>query len=552
MAVDIHPEFLKDIAGTLIDGLEAYYNLDDYNDSWGTRNLSSNVALIDFAPHNMTGYALPSPYVISANENWNPSYSAFSKNVDAEGYYTSHYTSGWIKIDLGTGNTKVLYSYALQAAYYTYFPRYWTMQGSNDNTNWNILHTVNNHPPPTTAWQMSEFHCTVHTTAYRYFMLSVSESHGGQFYLGEMYLYETAAGTSEYYSCFSPTYMDVFTEPYNNTTASAYGYTVSCSSYYSAYGNCYMPFDDAGTAWGSAYNAIDGEWLKLDLGETHTPQILYKYSFKPTSDFSGWAVQGSNNDVHWTTLDERTWDPLPYNGVVCEFVCNNYVATPFRYFRFICTAIYSGYFGFSLVKLYKQDAKTISYIGPAVRYGHAMALNYAELSRDVICTKQINFSVSLWAFLPNQYERGCFVHNGYTDGWALGIGTGDYGHPGTQMLLCLSGIGYYNTNISLQYNQWIHIVAVNIGGVSWQFYLNGGLNQTLTTYIPFTPTSFFTIGYYDSTTPYHFNGGLDEVALWNRSLTAQEVSAIYDGGQGDQLWDKYSDVSVYPRGLLNQ
>jgi hypothetical protein len=72
-------------------------------------------------------------------------------------------------------------------------------------------------------------------------------------------------------------------------------------------------------------------------------------------------------------------------------------------------------------------------------------------------------------------------------------------------------------------NQWYHIVAVVKLGVFGRTYLNGSLLGTLTpaTYYP-TSAKKVTIG-----GPGYFNGLIDEVRIYNRVLSASEISWNY-------------------------
>jgi hypothetical protein len=92
-------------------------------------------------------------------------------------------TSGWLQIDLGSGNSLTLLTYGIVAADDdNRAPKDWTMLGSNDETNWDTLDTVSNE----TGWtscQARTYTCDVQTTAYRYFRLNITAANAGN-YLG--------------------------------------------------------------------------------------------------------------------------------------------------------------------------------------------------------------------------------------------------------------------------------------------------------------------------------------------------------------------------------
>jgi hypothetical protein len=68
--------------------------------------------------------------------------------------------------------------------------RDWTLQGSNDNIDWDVLDTVTGE----TNWgdlEKREFDCDVVTTAYRYFKINITANNGNAFAvsISEIYLY---------------------------------------------------------------------------------------------------------------------------------------------------------------------------------------------------------------------------------------------------------------------------------------------------------------------------------------------------------------------------
>lgn len=150
----------------------------------------------DFAPHNMTSNSAPSPYVASASSNSASllPYMAFDGGLGTLHYWVTNSTqTGWLKLDIGAGNSKLLGSYGVAVNTIpepNRAPKAWTIEGSNDNSNWDVLDTVTNQ----TGWGSGEtrtFNCDVASTSYRYFMINVSENNGDAYLeVGELYLYE--------------------------------------------------------------------------------------------------------------------------------------------------------------------------------------------------------------------------------------------------------------------------------------------------------------------------------------------------------------------------
>lgn len=147
---------------------------------------------MDVAPHNMISNTAPSPYVASASGEYPGGYEAYHGFDGTDSIWASDTTIGWIKIDLGAGNTYKIGSYALKSrlSYTDQMARDWTLQGSNDNINWDVLDAVTGE----TNWGDLEkrgFDCDVVTTAYRYFKINITANNGNAFAtsISEIYLY---------------------------------------------------------------------------------------------------------------------------------------------------------------------------------------------------------------------------------------------------------------------------------------------------------------------------------------------------------------------------
>lgn len=154
----------------------------------------------DVAPRNMTGYTVPFPKAASASSVYSGSdpWKVFD-SVDAAWYCSGGSKACWVKIDLGYGRAQPIDSYGIKVTNTLLgrSPGDWTLKGSNDNTNWDTLDTVSG----ATGWSNYEkrtYTCDVTGTAYRYFMLDISDNDGGDNYttFTELYLYYDAPLTS--------------------------------------------------------------------------------------------------------------------------------------------------------------------------------------------------------------------------------------------------------------------------------------------------------------------------------------------------------------------
>lgn len=144
-------------------------------------------------------------------------------------------------------------------------------------------------------------------------------------------------------------------------------------------------------------------------------------------------------------------------------------------------------------------------------------------------------SYSAWVYPTNLTDTYNFVfQNGDdTSGSALLLKT-------NKIAFFYQGGSYLKTStVTLTLNAWNHIVVTYDGGglnnSNVSFYLNGTFDVTVAT--PFwseTPTYNFTqIGRYNIGAHF-FNGIIDEVGIWNRELSASEVTELYNAGAGKQ------------------
>ncbi|OQX19423.1 MAG: hypothetical protein BWK75_05705 [Candidatus Altiarchaeales archaeon A3] len=74
---------------------------------------------------------------------------------------------------------------------------------------------------------------------------------------------------------------------------------------------------------------------------------------------------------------------------------------------------------------------------------------------------------------------------------------------------------------------WYHVIVTRTGNTN-RLYINGVFQTSAyTTDIPSTASKKFIIGKRTSTNDYYFNGSIDEVRIYNRSLSANEVKMQY-------------------------
>ena len=159
---------------------------------------------LDITP-TMTANNAPSPNVASASSEHSSPYSPWYAFDDyqpsgspSDCWSTAYLTTtGWLKFDFGSGNTKVVKSYKITTRAYQggtdakdSAPKIWTLQGSNNNSDWTTVDTVTNYAGWTTYNETKEFICDAQGS-YRYYMLNVTANNGSASYLciGELELF---------------------------------------------------------------------------------------------------------------------------------------------------------------------------------------------------------------------------------------------------------------------------------------------------------------------------------------------------------------------------
>lgn len=98
----------------------------------------------------------------------------------------------------------------------------------------------------------------------------------------------------------------------------------------------------------------------------------------------------------------------------------------------------------------------------------------------------------------------------------------------TSLSVLFGGIAFNNTTYTLTPGVWTYLTATFDSG-TLNLYVNGVLNQTLSTTNPNPPTTgSFVIGS-DPTGNSNFNGSIDETRLWSRVLCPAEILNNYNG-----------------------
>jgi hypothetical protein len=176
------------------------------------------------------------------------------------------------------------------------------------------------------------------------------------------------------------------------------------------------------------------------------------------------------------------------------------------------------------------------------------------------------FSAAVWVNLdamPTDFDHYLGRYDlGVGEGWALRNGPGgERGAFSVRMATDDSSMARTTADSVLTGSSWIHLAFSYDGSLFVEglvLYVNG---QEVTAFSEnYSSLGAGDVIHYVDTDPFSFggmpdsvgyvNGLLDEIGLWNRVLTADEVAQLYDGGVGRQIVQTSSNALIpEPAGL---
>lgn len=145
--------------------------------SFTVDSLNNTARARDIATPAMTANNAPSPFVAAASGIFNASFDAwraFNRN-GSDGWAGLNNSPQWISMDFGNNNSVLIDGYTLILPNNTTNPRNWTFEGSNDNVNWTILHTVSGSGIVASYSVFS----IGNITSYRYYRYNITLNNGG-------------------------------------------------------------------------------------------------------------------------------------------------------------------------------------------------------------------------------------------------------------------------------------------------------------------------------------------------------------------------------------
>ena len=172
---------------------------------------------------------------------------------------------------------------------------------------------------------------------------------------------------------------------------------------------------------------------------------------------------------------------------------------------------------------------------PGISGGQGISFNgsgYLQAASNPAAGKT-NVTFSLWfktQHPENNYKlaSGAWWNWGPGSGWIMATHGPEFWSDDTQGLL---SPGQPNNENNFAASKWIHEV-VTYDGSRIKEYTNGQLiNDWSTTGAAIGQGNPMVVGAWPPFTGYNFQGSMDEFAIYGRSLTQQEVRALYEQGR---------------------
>ena len=237
---------------------------------------------------------------------------------------------------------------------------------------------------------------------------------------------------------------------------------------------------------------------------TLAQSISKTQSFANANDAKTWLT----NNGHWTSYLNSLWDGLVHyytgDNTTQNYALSAYDGTLVNGATYAVGKINNG-FSFDGVSTFMSTAtaSTINSISP--------------------------HSYACWVKLSSNSSTRIFIGNGTS---MLGFRSGGN----------LTFFQYYvnaevNSNYTLSISTWYHITVTykgnSFGSNNVLFYVNGSLVFTGTLGMPSGGGKIY-LGSNNAGSGGFFSGVLDECVVWNRVLTASEVTQLYNSGSGKQ------------------
>jgi Concanavalin A-like lectin/glucanases superfamily len=129
-------------------------------------------------------------------------------------------------------------------------------------------------------------------------------------------------------------------------------------------------------------------------------------------------------------------------------------------------------------------------------------------------------TLEAWVLWSGRTERETLLYNGDSSRSGYGLLL-----EGGRLRVLVGGVGYASCETcQLAFGVWTHVAVVRSRG-SWLFYQAGELKRTVAGVVPSAPTGALWVGVSGTAGTEPFPGGLDELRIWTRERSVEELRA---------------------------
>lgn len=267
------------------------------------------------------------------------------------------------------------------------------------------------------------------------------------------------------------------------------------------------------------YVKIDGKWINYNLGDyldAGTYSVKLNGNKSPTSAVD-WIIKSQGKWIE----EWAVWGSLPSTNIVAYWTLNETASAIDSSGSNTGTNNGATEIPGILASGYLLDG------ADTVTFGTPAALNFADAP----------MSISVWINLTDVSGTKGIISSVEDNGYQFLV---------NENKICFgkSGVDCGSDSDNISINQWTHVVVVYDPSNNLYFYING----TPDSGNPHSYVNTFSTGLnYGIGSRTAFVGELDELAIWNRTLTAAEVTAIYNNHLGT-TYNDFSDGSIITLG----
>ena len=158
-----------------------------------------------------------------------------------------------------------------------------------------------------------------------------------------------------------------------------------------------------------------------------------------------------------------------------------------------------------------------------------------------------DYSISLWTYFNSTgsdlISKRDFTNNG---GYSLTTNSTEY-------LMWHWGDDNTGPLSSYSFSEWINVTIVYADNLQeLKLYVNGILQNTTPLQSVETNSGKMRFGGDAELNTYWHNGMMDDIGIWNRTLTQQEITDLYDSNSLAIDGQSQSDISIYPNPVIDK